>query len=152
MAAISAGLLLYRRRSVGLEVFLVHPGGPYWARKDEGAWTVPKGLIEPGEDPLVAARREFTEETGFEAPAGAAERDLGTVQLPGGKRLRVWAVEGDCDPERLSSNLFELEWPPRSGRSQSFPEIDRGAWFEQPLALHKITSGQRPQFFAAFGA
>jgi predicted NUDIX family NTP pyrophosphohydrolase len=144
MPEISAGLLLYRRRDSGTEVFLVHPGGPYWARKDEGAWSLPKGLVDAGEDQLACARREFREETGFDAQAFGRERDLGTFKLPSGKRLHAWAVEGDCNPEALSSNLFEMEWPPKSGRTARFPEVDRGGWFEQAAALLKIGKGQRP--------
>jgi predicted NUDIX family NTP pyrophosphohydrolase len=149
----SAGLLLYRRRVPPLEVFLVHPGGPYWARKDDGAWSVPKGLVEPGEDELACARREFREETGFEVPAGGSERDLGIFRQPSGKRLHVWAIEGDCDPSALKSNLFEMEWPPRSGGRAQFPEVDRGGWFDRTQALVKVTSGQRPlleRFYAEF--
>lgn len=149
---VSAGLLLYRRRDSGTEVFLVHPGGPYWARKDEGAWSVPKGLIDAGEDELAAARREFAEETGFDAPA-IAQHALGTFRLPSGKRLQVWAVEGDCDPADLRSNLFNIEWPPRSGRIQSFPEVDRGGWFDRAAALRKVAPGQRPvleRFYAEY--
>jgi predicted NUDIX family NTP pyrophosphohydrolase len=140
---VSAGILLYRRMGSGTEVFLVHPGGPYWARKDEGAWSVPKGLVDAGEDELDCARREFTEETGFAAPGAGSERDLGSFRLPSGKRLHVWSVEGDCDPAALRSNLFEMEWPPRSGRSERFPEADRGGWFDRALALRKIVPGQR---------
>jgi len=154
MPAISAGLLLYRRREAGLEVFLVHPGGPYWAGKDEGAWSVPKGLVDPGEEELACARREFREETGFEAPRDSPEHDLGTFRQPSGKRLRVWAVEGDCDPAALKSNLFEMEWPPKSGRTAPFPEVDRGAWFDRAQTRLKIVSGQRPvleEFYAEFG-
>jgi predicted NUDIX family NTP pyrophosphohydrolase len=150
----SAGLLLYRRRGARLEVFLVHPGGPHWGGKDEGAWSVPKGLTEPGEDPLVCARREFSEETGFEAPATGSERDLGTFRQPSGKRLHIFAIEGDCDAAGLRSNLFEMEWPPKSGRKAQFPEVDRGDWFEQAQALVKITGGQRPvleKFYAEIG-
>ena len=155
MSAHSAGVLLYRRLGPGTEVFLVHPGGPYWAGKDDGAWSVPKGLINPGEDPWSCARREFREETGFELPGEALERDLGTFRLPGGKRLHAWAVEGDCDPQALASNLFEMEWPPSSGRTALFPEIDRGAWFGEAQALVKISKGQRPlleKFYARTGA
>ena len=154
MPAISAGILLYRRRDSGLEVFLVHPGGPYWARKDEGAWSVPKGLVDAAEDELACARREFKEETGFDVPGAGPERDLGTFQLPGGKRLHVWAVEGDCNPAELHSNLFEMEWPPKSGRTARFPEVDRGSWFDRMPALLKITKGQRPvleKFYAEPG-
>jgi predicted NUDIX family NTP pyrophosphohydrolase len=150
MPAVSAGLLLHRRRGPDIEVFLVHPGGPYWARKDEGSWSVPKGLVNPNEDELVCARREFREETGFDAPSGS-ELDLGVFRQRSGKRLHVWAVEGDCNPEDLCSNLFEMEWPPRSGRSERFPEADRGAWFDRASALSKIAAGQRAiveKFFA----
>ena len=140
----SAGLLLYRWRGTHLEVLLVHPGGPYWARKDAGAWSVPKGLMDTDEDPLACARREFSEETGFEAPPTGNERDLGAVRQPSGKRLHVFAIEGDCDPAGLRSNLFEMEWPPKSGRTAQFPEVDRGDWFEQAQALVKIAVGQRP--------
>ena len=154
MPAISAGLLLYRRRDPGAEVFLVHPGGPYWAKKDDGAWSVPKGLVDPHEDELTGARREFREETGFDANGCGREHDLGVFRQPSGKRLHIWAVEGDCDPAALSSNLFEMEWPPKSGRTQRFPEVDRGAWFDRAQALLKIVKGQRPmleRFYAEFG-
>ena len=154
MPAISAGILLYRRRDSDVEVFLVHPGGPYWARKDEGAWSVPKGLVDAGEEELACAHREFKEETGFDVQGGGRERDLGTFQLPGGKRLHVWAVEGDCDPAELNSNLFEIEWPPKSGRTARFPEVDRGGWFDRVAALLKIVKGQRPvleKFYSELG-
>jgi predicted NUDIX family NTP pyrophosphohydrolase len=145
MAAVtSAGLLLYRRRSSSAEVLLVHPGGPYWARKDDGAWSVPKGIVDTGEEELAAARREFQEETGFAVDPSAAARDLGTFPQPSGKRLRIWAIEGDCNPAALRSNLFELEWPPKSGRRAQFPEVDRGDWFDREQALRKISKGQRP--------
>ena len=150
MARISAGLLLHRRRGSQREVLLVHPGGPYWANKDTGAWSVPKGLVNPGEDELACARREFNEETGFAAGVGG-ERDLGTFAQPSGKRLHVWAIEGDCNPAELSSNLFEMEWPPKSGHTRQFPEVDRGAWFDEPQALLKVVKGQRRilvRFFA----
>jgi predicted NUDIX family NTP pyrophosphohydrolase len=152
--AVSAGLLLYRRRDSGVEVFLVHPGGPYWARKDEGAWSVPKGLVNPGEEELACARREFTEETGFDVSGSGPEHDLGTFRQPSGKHVHVWAIEGDCNPAELSSNLFEMEWPPKSGRTARFPEVDRGGWFNRPQALLKIVSGQRPvleRFYAELG-
>ena len=148
---ISAGILLYRRRAGTLEVFLVHPGGPFWVKKDEGAWSVPKGLVGEGEEELVCARREFTEETGFDPGEGGHEKDLGTYKQPSGKHIHVWALEGDCDPSRLRSNTFELEWPPRSGQKKQFPEVDRGAWFDRAAALIKITRGQRAileKFFA----
>ena len=151
MAAVSAGILLYRRRGPRAEVFLVHPGGPYWARKDDGVWSVPKGLVNPQEDELACARREFTEETGCDAGGSGREHDLGIFPQPSGKRLRVWAIEGDCDPAALTSNLFAIEWPPKSGRTAQFPEVDRGGWFDKAEALRKITKGQRPiveMFFA----
>jgi len=140
---VSAGILLYRRTNLGTEVFLVHPGGPFWIRKDEGAWSVPKGLVDASEDELACARREFREETGFDAPASGAERPLGSFRLPSGKRLHVWALEGNCDPAALRSNLFDMEWPPRSGRIAQFPEADRGGWFDESAALRKIAPGQR---------
>ena len=142
-AALSAGLLLYRRRGSQAEVFLVHPGGPYWVKKDDGAWSVPKGLVNPGEDELACARREFKEETGFDAAGHGHEHDLGVFLQPSGKRVHVWAIEGDCNPADLRSNLFEMEWPPKSGRTEQFPEVDRGAWFDQEQALLKIARGQR---------
>ena|SRR6185369_5663963 len=142
MPQISAGILLYRRRKKETEVFLVHPGGPYWSKKDDGAWSLPKGLINPEEDALAAAKREFREETGFAVDGAFIE--LGAFKLTGGKRLWVWALEGDCDPAQLKSNSFEMEWPPKSGRSQSFPEVDRGAWFDRDTALLKATKGQKP--------
>jgi predicted NUDIX family NTP pyrophosphohydrolase len=144
MPVTSAGLLLYRRRGTRLEVFLVHPGGPFWARKDDGAWSVPKGLVASDEDTLACARREFSEETGFEPPVTGGERDLGIFRQPSGKRLHIFAAEGDCDPGALRSNLFEMEWPPRSGRRAQFPEVDRGEWFGQAESLVKIAGGQRP--------
>ena len=142
MPELSAGILLHRQRPSGVEVFLVHPGGPYWARKDAGAWSVPKGIVASGEDEFACARREFREETGFDA--GAQGRDLGIFRLPSGKRLHVWAIEGDCDPSKLESNLFEMEWPPKSGRMRKFPETDRGGWFGRTDALAKIVKGQKP--------
>lgn len=154
MPQVSAGILLYRRIDTGTEVFLVHPGGPYWARKDEGAWSVPKGLVGAGEDELACARREFREETGFDPPVAGSERPLGSFRLPSGKRLHVWAAEGNCDPAALRSNLFNMEWPPRSGLSGQFPEVDRGGWFERSAALSKIVPGQRAvleSFYAETG-
>jgi predicted NUDIX family NTP pyrophosphohydrolase len=154
MPVTSAGLLLFRRLGTVVEVFLVHPGGPFWARKDEGAWSVPKGLVDEDEDELACARREFREETGFNLPRSTPERDLGTFRLPSGKRLHVWAVEGDCNPADLTSNLFEMEWPPGSGHTARFPEVDRGDWFARAPALLKITKGQRPvleKFYAELG-
>lgn len=143
-ATVSAGVLLYRGVAQATQIFLIHPGGPFWSRKDAGAWSIPKGLLATGEDPLAGAWREFHEETGY-APQGMGhEVDLGTFRLSGGKRLRAWAVEGDCDPKQLVSGLFEMEWPPHSGQRQQFPEADRGGWFDQVQALEKITKGQRP--------
>jgi len=144
MTATSAGLLLYRRSAAGLEVFLVHPGGPFFARRDDGWWTVPKGLVGAGEDPLDAARREFAEETSFVPPQETDYLDLGTVKQRAGKVVRAWAVEGDCEPELLRSNTFELEWPPRSGKKRAFPEIDRGAFFTLDAARRKILPAQTP--------
>ena len=121
----------------------MHPGGPFWARKDEGAWSIPKGEYEPGEDPLAAARREFAEELGSPPPGGDV-RDLGEVVQKGGKRVRAWAVEGDFDPATIVSNTFEIEWPPRSGRRRSFPECDRAEWFTLDAAGAKLLGAQRP--------
>ena len=137
---LSAGLLLFRRAAAGLNVFLVHPGGPFWAKKDLGAWSIPKGEIEAGEDPLAAARREFTEETGF--TVDGAFIALGELKQPSGKIVVAWALEQDLDPASLRSNTFELEWPPKSGRMQEFPEVDSGAWFPLPEAREKILPGQ----------
>lgn len=137
----SAGLLLYRRRQA-LEVFLVHMGGPFWRGKDLSAWSIPKGVIDPGEAPLAAAVREFQEETGFTAEGPLLS--LGRFQQNKSKSLSVWAVEGDCDPAGLTSSLFSMEWPPRSGRMQQFPEADRGGWFDEKAAQEKIVKGQRP--------
>ncbi len=125
----SAGLLLYRARAAGLEVLLGHMGGPFWAKKDDRGWSIPKGEFEPGEQPLAAARREFEEEMGSPPPAGPAI-PLGELKQPSGKVISVWCVQGDFDPASLRSNTFALEWPPRSGRLQEFPEIDRAAWFD----------------------
>lgn len=132
----------------------MHPGGPYWEKKDDGAWSVPKGLVHPGEDELACARREFKEETGFDASERGPKHDLGTFRQQSGKRLHIWAIEGDCDPAELTSNVFEMEWPPKSGRASQFPEVDRGAWFDRAQALLKIVKGQRPileKFYAEFG-
>ncbi len=136
----SAGILLYRMTGQTPEVFLVHPGGPFWVKKDEGAWSIPKGLYDDSEDPLTAARREFTEETGFAALGDAV--DLGEFKQPGGKIVRAFALAGDADPARMQSNVFALEWPPRSGRLQNFPEADRGGWFTPEEACRKILKGQ----------
>ena len=142
MAKVSAGILLYRRQGGVLQVFLVHPGGPLWAKKDLGAWSIPKGEIDPGEDALSAARREFEEETGF--PVSGNFIPLSPVRLKSGKVVHAWAVEGDCDPEVIRSNTFSMEWPPRSGRQQEFPEIDRALWFGLKEAKGKINKGQVP--------
>jgi len=137
----SAGLLLYRRKGREIEVFLVHPGGPYWARKDLGAWSIPKGEYSADEDPLAAARREFKEETGFSLDGEFIE--LGTIRQAGGKFVSAWALEGDCDPERLKSNHFQLQWPPGSGRMTDFPEVDRGQWFTLREAQDRIFLSQK---------
>jgi predicted NUDIX family NTP pyrophosphohydrolase len=141
MAARSAGILLYRRRDGRLEVLLVHPGGPLWSRRDEGAWSIPKGEYEPSEDPLRAARREFREELGTEAPDGSAE-DLGEVRQKSGKRVRAFALEGDLDTEQITSNVSEVEWPPRSGKRILIPEVDRAEWFGLKEAGKKINPAQ----------
>ena len=135
----SAGLLLYRR-CTELEVFLVHPGGPFWTRKDAGAWSIPKGEIEDGEDTLQAAKREFTEETGF--TIAGEFRSLDPLKQPSGKIIFAWAIEADYDPGQIRSNLFSLEWPPKSGKIQQYPEVDRAAWFNISQARNKILSGQ----------
>ena len=136
----SAGLLLYRLTPRGLEVLLVHPGGPFWAKKDLGAWSLPKGEAEDDEDLLAVAHRELAEETGFTAPDAA--RPLGQVRQKGGKVVHAWAVRGDADPSTLRSNTFEIEWPPRSGRTATFPEVDRAAWFDLVEARRRINPAQ----------
>ena len=135
----SAGILLYRRRGA-LEVFLAHPGGPFWAKKDLGAWSLPKGEFVEGEAPLAAAVREFTEEIGF--PISGDFRELAPIRQRSGKTIHAWAVEGDVDPAELRSNIFSLEWPPKSGRQQEFPEVDRAAWFDLAEARRRIIAGQ----------
>ncbi len=142
MPRLSAGILLYRRRNHGLEVFLVHPGGPFWKGKDLGAWSIPKGEYSSGEDPLTAAKREFLEETGFELCEGELHA-LNEVKLTSGKLVRAWAIEGDCDAGSIHSNVFSMEWPPRSGKMQEFPEVDRAEWFTLETARAKIHSAQR---------
>jgi len=132
---------MFRRRGGGVEVLLVHPGGPYWAKKDAAAWSIPKGGIGVGEDPLAAAKREFVEETGFEPP-GAGYVALGEVRQAGGKIVKAWAVEGDLDAAEIRSNEFEMEWPPRSGKMQKFPEVDRAGWFGLEEARGKMVGGQ----------
>jgi predicted NUDIX family NTP pyrophosphohydrolase len=141
MAAHSAGILLYRLTSGSTEVLLVHPGGPFWARKDEGAWSIPKGETAAGEEPVDAARREFAEETGS-ALELASLVALGDVRQRSGKRVSAWAAEGDLDPESVHSNVFEMEWPPRSGRTREFPEVDRAAWFGLAEARRRLIPAQ----------
>lgn len=138
----SAGLLLYRRRAKEPQVLLVHMGGPVWARKDIAAWSIPKGVVGLGEDPLKAASREFREETGF-LVSGTYE-PLGTFRQNSSKDLAVWFLEGDCEPAKMVSNTFKMVWPPKSGKVQTFPEADRAAWFDPNEALEKIVRGQRP--------
>jgi len=142
MGKLSAGILLYRRRSGALEVLLVHPGGPYWWKKDLGAWSIPKGEYEKGDDPLAAARREFQEETSFELKEGNLQ-PLGDVRLASRKTVSAWAVEGECDASAIRSNLFEMEWPPKSRKIQEFPEVDRAQWFSIAVAQQKIHPSQR---------
>ena len=142
MAARSAGIVLFRRGAGGVEVLLVHPGGPFWARRDLGSWSIPKGEHADGEDPLACARREFEEETGTRAPDDLTA--LGEVRQRGGKRVRAWAAEGDLDAGAIRSTTFELEWPPRSGRLQSFPEVDRAAWFPVEEARGRLLPAQVP--------
>jgi predicted NUDIX family NTP pyrophosphohydrolase len=139
----SAGLILFRRTGAGVEVFLVHPGGPFWARKDAGSWSIPKGEYTGGaggEDALAAAKREFQEETGFTANGNFIA--LGELKQPGGKIVSAWAVEGDCDPAQLRSNTFQMEWSPRSGRQMEVPEVDCGGWFSIESARTKLLKGQ----------
>jgi predicted NUDIX family NTP pyrophosphohydrolase len=131
---------MYRRSNGPLEVFLIHPGGPYWAKKDKGAWAIPKGEYDKNEDALAAAQREFTEETGF--AASGAFLDLGSIRQTGGKIVRAWAFEGDCDPGDLVSNRCEIEWPPRSGRRLEIPEVDQGRWFKLDQAREYIRQDQ----------
>jgi predicted NUDIX family NTP pyrophosphohydrolase len=143
MTRLSAGVLLHRTGPDGaVHVLLAHMGGPFWARKDEGAWSIPKGEHPPEEDARAAARREFAEELGSPAPDGEL-RDLGTVRS-GSKVIAAFALVGDLDADRVVSNTFELEWPPRSGRTQTFPEVDRAAWFDLDTARRKIVKSQRP--------
>lgn len=138
----TAGILLYRRRGGVLEVLLVHPGGPFWARKDLGAWSIPKGLCDPGEDPLAAARREFEEETGCAVDGECIP--LGELRQPSGKIVHAWAVEGDLDAGRIRSNTFAMEWPRGSGAMREFPEVDRAEWFDLDAARARIIKGQAP--------
>jgi predicted NUDIX family NTP pyrophosphohydrolase len=139
----SAGILLYRRNGSGVEVLLAHPGGPYWARRDEGAWSIPKGELEDGEEPLVCALRELDEELGPECMLGKGEPiELGSIRQKAGKLVEAWAAEGEFDPAALASSTFSLEWPPRSGTTQEFPEVDRAEWFDPAQAERKIIPAQ----------
>jgi predicted NUDIX family NTP pyrophosphohydrolase len=140
MSKKSAGLLLFREVSGHLEVLLVHPGGPLWAKKDEGTWSIPKGEFEDNEDPLAAAKREFEEETGFTVDGEMIS--LEHLRQPSGKLVYAWAIRGDVDPSQLKSDTFSMEWPPKSGRYQEFPEVDRAAWFAIDEATRKILKGQ----------
>lgn len=142
MPPLSAGILLYRRRSDGPELLLIHPGGPFWHNRDDGAWMIPKGMVEPGEDEEAAALREFEEELGAR-PEGALS-PLCRIRQKGGKWVQAFLLEGDFDPEKLASNSHSVEWPPRSGRMQSFPEVDRAAWFTLAEARRKILPSQEP--------
>ena len=142
MARQSAGILLFRERPEGTDVFLVHPGGPFWAARDDGAWSIPKGEIADGEPPMEAALRELEEETGYRPQGELLE--LQPVTQPGGKRVFAWAARGELDPSAIASNTFTMEWPPRSGRMQEFPEVDRAGWFGIDLARRKILKGQAP--------
>ena len=149
----SAGLLLHRRAGRQLEVFLVHPGGPFLGKKDAGAWSLPKGEIGADEDPLATARRELTEETGL--VVDGPFRPLGSIRQAGGKVVHAWAATADCDPAKITSNTFSLEWPPRSGQFREFPEVDRAGWFSPELAAEKINPAQAPliaRLVAALGS
>jgi len=137
----SAGLLLYRQREGRLEVLLAHPGGPFWENKDAGAWSLPKGEVEADEEPLAVARREFAEETGHPSPSGSTI-ELGEMRQASGKTVFAWAVEGDLDPDLAVSNTFSMEWPPRSGRSQEFAEVDRVEWFGPDEARRRLNPAQ----------
>ena len=141
MAKRSAGILLYRVAGGTPEVLLVHPGGPFWARKDAGAWSIPKGEYLDGEDPRACALREFEEETGTALPPGELV-ELGSIKQRGGKTVSAWAAEGDLDPDSVRSNTFTMEWPPRSGRTEEFPEIDRAGWFGLDAAREKLVAAQ----------
>ena len=142
MAKQSAGILLHRRRNGATEVLLVHPGGPLWSKRDDGAWSIPKGESEPGESAEAVALREFREEVGCDVPGEL--KPLAPVRQPGGKRVLAFAVAGDCDADKVRSNTFTMEWPPRSGRRQEFPEVDRAGWFGLAEARRKIMPGQAP--------
>ena len=138
----SSGILAYRRGRSGIELFLVHPGGPYWAKKDDAAWSIPKGLFDESEDPLAAAKREFNEETGSQIHG--AFIPLGQFRQPGGKIVTAFAVEADVDETSITSNQFEMEWPPGSGKRRGYPEVDRAAWFDVETARRKAHKGQVP--------
>src|SRR5262245_23046887 len=138
---LSAGILLYRQRGGEIEVFLVHPGGPFWAKKDDGAWSIPKGEYSEDEDPLAVAKREFYEETGSQVSGD--NLTLPPVKQPSGKVITAWAVEGELDPASLRSNIFSMEWPPKSGKQLEFPEVDRGMWCDLATARIKLLPGQR---------
>jgi predicted NUDIX family NTP pyrophosphohydrolase len=140
MAKLSAGLIMYRVRHRKLEVFLVHPGGPFWSKKDEGVWSIPKGEYSADEEPFEVAKREFKEETGYEAEGNFIP--LSPIKQPSTKIITAWAFEGDCDAAIIKSNLFSMEWPPRSGRQAEFPEVDRAAWYPINLAKIKLLKGQ----------
>ena len=140
MAGQSAGILLYRRNKKEIEFFLVHPGGPFWAKKDLGVWSIPKGEYDPGEDPLAAAKREFAEETGQNISGEFIA--LTPIKQKAGKIVQAWLVEGEIDVDAIRSNTFEMEWPPKSGRKQSFPEVDKGGWFDAATAKEKINEKQ----------
>jgi predicted NUDIX family NTP pyrophosphohydrolase len=140
MAKRSAGLLLFRRANGALEIFLVHPGGPFWVKKDEGAWSLPKGEYSEGEDPLLAAKREFHEETGFSVDGDFIP--LGELRQPGGKLVSAWALAKDVEPGLVKSNTFSMEWPPKSGKIREFPEVDRAGWFAVSEARAKLLKGQ----------
>jgi predicted NUDIX family NTP pyrophosphohydrolase len=142
MPKLSAGILLFRKRPAAVQVLLVHPGGPFWAKKDEGAWSIPKGLADESEDLLAAGKREFFEETG--ATVSGEFIDLGAHKQAGGKTIVAWGCESDFDTASLESNRFAIEWPPRSGKTAEFPEVDRAAWYSFDEALKKATKGQRP--------
>lgn len=142
MPDLSVGILMYRRKKGDLQVLLVHPGGPFWNKKELGAWSIPKGLVEKGEDAFKAAQREFTEETGFSVSGDFIS--LKPIKVHNSKIVQAWAVEGDCDTESLRSNTFTMEWPPRSGEYREFPEADRAAWFGMADAKKRINKGQRP--------
>jgi predicted NUDIX family NTP pyrophosphohydrolase len=142
MAKRSAGIILFRKIRRQAQLLLVHPGGPFWAKKDDGSWSIPKGLYDESEDPLVAAKRELREETGIIAEGKFLE--LGTFKQPGGKMIVAWAIESDFDSANLVSNTFLLEWPPKSGKHANFSEVDRASWFSITEAMNKITKGQHP--------